>query len=560
MNGLARISCVRRLAEATPSSTLVAPLLLLLGLGGCADTPPVSPVPDPSPSEGLSYQDLLGAEDYPGHWLTYSGSYRSNRYSRLEQVDTTNVDRLRLRWVFQMTTPEKVETTPLVVNETMYLTGPPNDVFALDTRTGRPFWSYEHRLPERISVCCGQVNRGLALLEGRLFMGTLDAHLVALDAKTGAVAWETEVADFLQGYAITVAPLALKDKIIMGISGGEYGIRGFLDAYDPKTGERLWRFNTIPGPGEPGNESWEGDSWKTGGAPTWITGSFDPELNLLYWGTGNPSPDWNGDVRKGDNLYSSSVVALDADTGELKWYFQFTPHDVHDWDAVQIPVLVDSEFGGKQRRLMLWGNRNGFFYVLDRESGEFLLAKAFAKQTWAEKIDETGRPVRRPNTAPTEEGTLVYPGVQGATNWFSPSYSPKTGLFYVSVWELANLYYKGEADYSPGSPFWGGLIQGAGGEPGWGAIRALVPQTGELAWEYRLHTVPWSGVLTTAGDLAFGGTSDGQFFALDARTGDELWVAHLGGTIGSNPITYLTEGKQQMAISAGSALFTFELE
>ena len=346
----------------------------------------------------------------------------------------------------------------------------------------------------------------------------------------------------------------------MGISGGEYGIRGFLDAYDPKTGDRLWRFYTIPGPGEPGNETWAGDSWKTGGAPTWITGSFDPELNLLYWGTGNPAPDWNGEVRKGDNLYASSVIALDPDSGELKWHFQFTPHDLHDWDAAQIPVLVDTEFEGSQRKLMLWGNRNGFFYVLDRESGEFLLAKAFVKQTWAERIDEQGRPVRLPNTAPTEEGTLIYPGVQGGTNWYSPSYSPRTELYYLSVWELANRYYKGEADYNPGSPFWGGLVQGAPDELGWGAIRALVPQTGELKWEYRLHTVPWGGVLTTAGDLVFGGSSDGQFFALDSRGGEELWVAHLGGMIASNPITYVSEGKQQVAISAGSALFTFGLD
>ena len=372
----------------------------------------------------VSYQRLLRAEQDPGNWLTYSASYRSHRFSRLNQINRDNVKNLRLNWVFQFRSLDKVETTPLVVDGIMYVTQPPNDVFALDIRTGRPFWSYKHNLPEKVNVCCGRVNRGLAILGDRLYMGTLDSHLIALDAKTGALIWDVEVADYRAGYSITVAPLAVKDKVIVGIAGGEFGIRGFLDAYDAKTGKRVWRFYTVPGPGEPGNETWEGESWKTGGAPTWVTGSFDPELNLIYWGTGNPGPDYNGEVRKGDNLYSDCVIALDADTGKLKWYFQFTPHDVHDWDATQIPVLVDAEFRGHQRKLMLWANRNAFFYLLDRETGEFLLAKAFARQTWAERIDEKGRPVRKPKTSPTSEGTLVHPAVEGGTNWYSPSYSP----------------------------------------------------------------------------------------------------------------------------------------
>lgn len=509
----------------------------------------------------VTYDEILTADQLPGHWLTYSGGYRSWRYSGLDQVHTANVHRLRLDWAFQFKSLEKVETTPLVVNDVMYVTQPPSDAMALDVRTGRPYWEYRHNLPERISVCCGQVNRGMAILNGRVYLGTLDAQLVALDAKTGAVVWKAKVAEYDEGYSITVAPLAVKDKIIVGISGGEYGIRGFLDAYDAATGERAWRFYTIPGPGEPGNETWSGDSWKQGGAPTWITGSYDPELDLIYWGTGNPAPDWNGDVRLGDNLYASSVVAVEAETGKMRWYFQFTPHDVHDWDSVQIPVLVDGEFGGVQRKLMYFANRNGFYYVLDRISGEFLLAKNYVKVTWAERIDENGRPVRVPNMEPTEEGTLVYPGVQGGTNWYSPSYSPRTDLFYVPVWELPNLFFKGEADYTPGLPYWGGLVQGASEEPpGRGAIRALVPETGELKWEYPLLTVPWGGILTTAGDLAFGGTTDGQFFALDARTGEELWFAQLGGMIATNPITYLNQGKQHLAITAGTTLFSFELE
>ena len=513
-----------------------------------------------SAGQGVSYQQIVDAEQNPGHWLTYSGTYSSQRYSRLDQVHRGNVGRLKLKWVFQMKTLVKIETSPLMVDETLYITKSPSDAFAIDARTGRPYWSYERALPDRISVCCEFVNRGLAILGDRVYLGTLDAHLVALDRKTGAVIWDREVADYRQGYSITVAPLAVKDKIVVGISGGEYGIRGFLDAFHADTGERAWRFYTIPGPGEPGHETWSDDSWKTGGGSTWVTGSFDPELNLIYWGVGNPSPDFDGRKRKGDNLYTDSAIALDADTGKLKWHFQFTPHDIHDWDAVQIPVLADAPFQGRQRKLIFWGNRNAFYYVLDRVTGEFLLAKQFAKQNWAKEIDASGRPVRIPNMEPSEEGTLVYPGVQGATNWFSPSYSPRTGLYYLNVWELPNLFYMKEQEYDPGNFFFGSLIQGASQEPGYGALRALIPQTGELKWEYRQHSVPWAGILSTAGDVIFSGTNDGQFFALDAQSGQELWVASLGGIISAGPVTYLSEGKQQVAISAGNGLFVFELE
>lgn len=507
----------------------------------------------------VTYERLLRAAEEPGNWLTYSGSYSSHRHSRLDQIHRGNVSQMRFLWAFQMRTTEKVETTPLVVDGVMYVTQPPNDVIALDTETGRPFWRYRRVLPTPINVCCGQVNRGLAILGDRLFLGTVDGFLVALDARTGSVIWEVEVADRRTGHSLTAAPLALKDKIITGVAGGEYGIRGFLDAYDPQTGRRLWRFYTIPGPGEPGHETWEGDSWKTGGAPTWLTGSYDPELNLVYWGTGNPSPDWNGEVRKGDNLYSSSVIALDADTGKLKWYFQFTPHDVHDWDAVQIPVLVDDEFRGRRRKLMYWANRNSFFYVLDRVTGEFLLGKPFAKQTWAEGLDAKGRPIRRPATSPSREGTLVYPGVQGGTNWYSPSYSPRTGLFYLSVWEYASIYFTGDAPYSPGNRFLGSVPQGVPDDPGWGAVRALDPKTGERKWEFPLHSTPQAGILSTAGGLVFGGDNEGHFFALDDLTGKQLWRADTGGMIIAGPITYLSRGKQRVSIASGSAIFTFGL-
>ncbi len=509
----------------------------------------------------VTYERLLKAEEEPGNWLTYSGGYRSHRYSRLDEVTRENVKNLEMKWVFQMRSLEKAEVTPLVVDGVMYLTQPPNDVVALDTRTGQPFWIYKREQPEVGKTCCGRVNRGLAILGDRLYMGTVDARLVALDARTGYLVWEVGVSDPGGGYAITAAPLALKDLVIVGVGGGEFGIRGFLDAYDAQSGKRLWRFYTVPEPGEPGNETWPGDTWKTGGAPTWVTGSFDPDLNLLYWGTGNPSPNWNADVRKGDNLYSDSVIALDPDTGKLKWYFQFTPNDPYDWDSCQIPLLVDMDFGARHRKLMLWANRNAFYYVLDRETGEFLTARPFAKQTWAQRIDENGRPVFAPASRPNPEGTLVYPGLNGGTNWYSPSYSPKTRLVYVAAWDYANVFqpFTGNIPYTPGELFIGGVARIPPGEPGWGAVRALVAQTGKLKWEFKQHSKPRAGVLSTAGDLVFSGDNEGYFFALDAHTGELLWRRNIGGSVVAGPISYLSGGNQYISIAAGNAVFTFGL-
>ena len=313
-------------------------------------------------------------------------------------------------------------------------------------------------------------------------------------------------------------------------------------------------------PGEPGNETWSGDSWKTGGGPTWVTGSYDAEQNLIIWGIGNPSPDWNGDSRAGDNLYTDSAVALDADTGELKWYFQFVPHDVHDWDATQVPVLVDEEWQGRPRKLMYWAHRNAFYYVLDRETGKFLLGKPFATQTWAKALDSNGHPIRLPNIDPSPQGTYLWPGVQGATNWYSPSYNPLTKLFYLAVWENRSVYRKGEQEYTAGNRYIGSVpLIDLPDEPGHGAIRALNPKTGDRVWEYRLFTKPWAGVLSTAGKLVFGGSDEGYFFALDAKTGKELWRQNTGGIIRANPITYMSRDKQVVAIAAGNAIFAFEL-
>jgi alcohol dehydrogenase (cytochrome c) len=505
--------------------------------------------------------ERIGAsKSEPGNWLTYSGNYEGHRYSPLDQVNLSNVAKLKLAWIYQVRRTDKFETTPIVVNGRMYITEPPSNVTALDTRTGRPIWQYRRTYPEDTRLCCGQVNRGVAVLGDLVYVGTVDGHLLALDAGTGQVRWDTLVADHRAGYSLTAAPLAVKDKIIMGMAGGEYGVRGFLDAYDAKTGKRVWRFWTIPGPGEPGNETWAGESWKMGAAATWVTGTYDAETNTLFWGTGNPGPDWNGDVRLGDNLYSDSVVAVDADTGKLKWYFQFTPHDVHDWDATEVPVLAEATVRGERKKLVLFANRNAFYYALDRATGKFLSGRAFARQTWAKGLDDSGRPMRAPGTFPTAEGVTVWPSVAGATNWFSPTYSPQTGLFYVAAKDGASVYFKGAADFQPGSQYNGGGFRNVTG-PGAssGAIRALAPDTGELKWEFPLFSPPWSGLLSTAGGLVFGSTAEGDFLALDARTGKLAWRFQGGGPSYSNPMSYLSEGKQYVAVAIGSALLNFAL-
>jgi alcohol dehydrogenase (cytochrome c) len=513
----------------------------------------------------VTYERILNSDAEPGNWLTYSGNYNGQRYSKLDQINTTNAARLKPAWVYQTGVAHKFETSPIVVDGVMYVTDPPSNVTAIDTKTGRPIWKFRRPVADgdELRLCCGQVNRGVAILGSMLYLGTVDAHLIALDAKTGNVVWDVVTADFRKGYSITSAPLAVKDKIITGMAGGEFGVRGFIDAYDAKTGKLAWRFHTIPGPGEKGVETWLGDSWKTGAGATWITGSYDPAENLVYWGTGNPGPDWNGDKRKGDNLYSDSVVALDVDTGQLKWHFQFTPHDVHDWDAVQVPVLADAVVRGEKRKTVLWANRNAFYYVLDRATGQFLHGRAYVKQTWAKGLDDSGRPIRLPNTSPTEEGTLVYPSVGGGTNWWSPSYSPQTNLFYVTSNEQGHIYFKGDNEYKEGLFFNGGGAQrippDKRTEDPYGAIRALNPATGELAWEFRMQNPGRAGILSTAGGLIFTATAEGDFMALDARNGKQLWRFQTGAGIGSNPVTYLSGGKQHVAITSGSALFVFEL-
>jgi len=507
----------------------------------------------------VTYERIRNAAHEPANWLTYSGDYKSWRYSLLDQINRTNASGLAAQWVFQSASLGQFETTPLEIDGILYGTGQDNRAFAIDARTGRAIWRYQRHLPDKVEPCCGMVNRGFAALGDRLFMATLDAHVIALDRKTGNVIWDVEAADYRQAYVFTVAPLLVKDKIIVGVAGGEYGVRGFIDAYDTATGKRVWRFYTVPGPGEPGHETWAGDSWKTGGAPAWITGSFDPELNLIYWPTGNPAPSDYGRERRGDNLYSNSMLALDADTGKLKWYFQYTPHDLHDYDATQVPVLLDAVWQGQQRKLLLHANRNGFLYVLDRGTGQFLAATPFAHVTWAKEIGGDGRPVVNPGNEPTPEGTRTCPGALGATNWFSPSYDPRTGLLYVASSEECDLFTGAPQKFHEGHDFIGSIYVPASGEKAWGALRALDPLSGKKVWEFKYNSPPWGGVLSTAGDVVFAGDSEGNFIAFDARTGRDLWHIQLGAAIYSSPITYSLDGRQYVAIPAGGALFAFAL-
>ena len=508
----------------------------------------------------VSYERIRDAASEPENWLTYSGSYAGWRYSALDQINTTNASRLTLQWAFQVGDLGQFETTPLVVDGVLYGTGQNNRAFAIDARTGRAIWRYQRNLPDKLQPCCGMVNRGFAILGNKLFMATLDAHVIALDTKTGNLLWDVTAADYHQAYTFTVAPLVVKNEVIVGVSGGEYGVRGFIDAYDADTGKRLWRFNTVPSPGEPGHDTWSGDSWKSGGAPAWMTGSYDPELNLIYWPTGNPSPSNYGDAREGENLYSNSMLALDADSGKLKWYFQFTPHDLYDYDATQIPILLDTKWNERVRKLLVLANRNGFVYVLDRTTGEFLSAKPFGRVTWATGIGVDGKPIVNTSFVKKNGGNLVCPGALGLTNWYAPSYNPRTKLLYVATSTECDVFTSSPQQYRAGHDFLGSVYVPDSVERPKGALKALDPMTGEKKWEFPYFSNPNGGALSTAGNVVFAGDSDGNFIALDARTGKALWHVQLGAAVYSTAITYKVDGKQYVTLPVGSALFTFALD
>ncbi len=515
----------------------------------------------------VGFDRLLRADAEPHNWLSYSGGLSNQRYTGLTEIAPGNVKDLRLQWVWQARSLEKFEATPLAVDGVLYTVQAPNDVVALDAATGRVFWTFPYQPAPEARTCCGRVNRGLAILGDTLFMGTIDAHLLAIDARSGQLLWDTTVASARERYSITMSPLVANDKVIVGTAGGDMGIRGIIAAFDVKTGKEVWRFHTIPGPGQPGNETWSGGSWMTGGAGVWNAGAYDPETNLTFFGTGNPAPDWDGRSRLGDNLYSDSVVAIDAETGALRWHYQFTPHDELDYDATQVPVLADILFRGQPRKVMLWANRNGLMYVLDRTTGEFLLGKPYVKVNWMDGFDHKGRPQRVPGKVPTPEGTLIQPHVHGATNWAPPSFSPRTGLFYVAHWEnTATVVVEGQSPRPAGvntrqttmgqidlQPFFNDEHEA------YGVVRAYDPATLDPRWEYRMSDITWGGVLTTASDLVFSGGREGYFFALDARTGELLWKASVGGQVNAGPMSYAVGGRQYVAIAAGSALFSFAL-
>ena len=515
----------------------------------------------------VTFDRILGADREPQNWLSYSGTLFNQRFSPLTQITAANAKNLQLQWVWQSRSLEKFEATALVVNGVLYTVQAPNDVVALDAVTGRVFWTYSHQPAPDARTCCGRVNRGLAILGDTLYMGTIDAHLLAIDAKSGSLMWDTMVASSAQRYSITHSPLVVKDKVIVGTAGGDMGIRGIVAAFDAKTGKEVWRFHTIPGPGEPGNDSWSGNSWMTGGAGVWNAGAYDPETNLTFWGTGNPAPDWDGRNRLGDNLYSDSVVALDADTGKLKWHYQFTPHDELDYDSTQVPVLADITFRGQPRKVMLWANRNGVMYVLDRKTGEFLLGKPYVKVNWMDGFDHKGRPKRVPGKVPTPEGTLIQPHVHGATNWAPPSFSPKTGWFYVAHWENTGTIVTEGLSPRPVGVNTRQTTMGQvnlqqfynNDEEAYGVVRAYDPNTLEPKWEYRMSDITWGGVLTTASDVLFSGGKEGYFFALDARTGELLWKASVGGQVNAGPMSYSVGGRQYVTIAAGSSLFAYAL-
>jgi len=516
-----------------------------------------------SGAQNVTYEEILHSASHPDDWITYGGNYASQRFSELKQIHTENVGDLKMQWVYQLRQQGIFESSPIVVDGIMYVTEPPTTVTALDVRTGRPIWRWTARLPQHLlTIGLFPTNRGVAILGDTIYVATIDAHLVALDAKTGAERWSVEIGKNEEAVAITQAPLAINGKIIVGMGGGEGGLRGYIDAYDANDGKRLWRLYTIPAAGEPNVETWEDESWKYGGGTTWNTGSYDPETNTLFWGTGNPAPDWNGDARKGDNLYSCSLLAIDAATGKMKWYFQFSPHETHDWDASEPPILFDAVIAGKKRKIVAQANRNAFYYVLDRETGEFLAGKAYAKQTWAKGLDAKGRPIELPDIDPTPQGTLVYPSITGSVNWTSSSYSPLTGLFYVNTREQGAYYFKGHPQIQPHNPAdigGGGGQKVVGGDEAYSAVRALEATTGDVKWQFKMVGDSWTGTLVTAGNLVFCADAEGNLFALDARHGAPLWHVPLGNSVRANPITFAVDGKQYVEAAAGNSVFVFSL-
>ncbi len=497
------------------------------------------------------------------NWISYNGDYSGRRYSKLSEINTNNVSRLRAAWVFHARNTSRLEVTPVVVNGLMFVTTS-NDAFALDARTGRMVWHHPWSISEGlIDDASSHINRGVAVWHNRVFMETDNAHLLCLDARSGNLIWDVAYASWNKNYGATSVPLIVKDKVLVGTSGGDDGVRGFVAAYDANTGKLAWRFWTIPAPGEFGSDSWPGQLYLRGGGTTWMPGTYDPQLNLIFWTTSNPAPDFEGSVRPGDDLYTDCVLALDPDTGKLKWFFQFTPHDLFDYDAEETPILIDAVYKGAPRKLVVQANRNGYVYVLDRTNGKFLSAVPFVeKLNWAKGIDAQGRPIRT-EVKPTPEGTRVCPGYSGATNWFAPSYNEATHMTYFMALEECETYFSNPEPqvFKEGETYYSTGVKRIPGENSQKILIAYNLDTGAIAWKYpqlgRGHSA--AGTMTTAGGLVFFGDSTESFEAVDAKTGKPLWHFNVGQGITASPMSYAVAGKQYVAIAAGSDIFSIAL-
>jgi alcohol dehydrogenase (cytochrome c) len=510
----------------------------------------------PPVATSVTYERLLAARSESHNWLTYYGAYDGQRYSLLDQISTQNVSRLAVAWVFQFgsaglhagPSTYAFEAAPIVVDGVMYVSGWDGWIWAIDASSGQQLWQYKHAIPFDVSLCCGNVNRGVAVAKGKVFAVTLNAHVIALDARTGAKLWDTTNGDVRAGESATVAPLVVKNMVIVGSSGGEFGVRGHLDALDVDTGQRIWRCYTVPKPGEPGSATWPADSpaWARGGGNTWVTGTFDPETNLLYWGTGNPAPDFDGELRPGDNLYTDSVVAVDVDSGSIRWHYQFTPHDVWDYDSNMEMILFEQD----GRKLLAHFDKNGYFFVLDRTSGELVRVTPFADRiTWGE-ITPAGEV--KPLVYPDAEGEEVHfwPGPAGAKEWCHAAYNPDTNMFYVPVQDVGARVTRRRREFKESIPYWGASVTVDSDDMA-GQVKAFDAATGEERWRWQWQVPISSSVLATAGDLVFCGTPSGEFVAIHARTGKELWRFQTGSGHHSSPTTYSVNGRQYIAVPVG---------
>lgn len=515
-----------------------------------AGRPPLPPITD---------ADIAGADQSLDEWRLYNGGWSGHRNKDVPALTATTVGTMRMGWAYQMPRdPPTSQSTPIAVRGLLIVTAA-TDVIALDQVSGAVVWQWHRDLPEPVKLCCSRANRGVGVFGDLVFVGTLDAHLFALDLATGQVRWTVHVAEASQGYSITGAPFPVEGKLIVGVGGGEFGIRGFLDCYEPATGKRLWRTWTVPAKGEPGSETWNGTT--PGGGPTWVPGAYDPATKTLYWGVGNPSPDFAPDVRPGDNLFTNSAIAVDLETGTIKWSFQFTPNDSHDWDSAQTPILADITWEGQRRPVVLWANRNGYFYVLDRATGKFLRATQFGKQTWNDGFDANGHAKPRADAAPTPNGTVVYPGVGGATNWWPSAYSDKLGMVFISAKDDGSVFFRDRTLTNEADAFLGGRTQPVAGQPPVYYVIAMDAETGSERWKSiapETRSSAMGGLLAIGDRLVIGGQSN-TFFALDARTGKRVWEASLGGPIYGAPVTFRTNGKTRVAVVAGTVLFVFEL-